>query len=308
MRHDILGLQAFVTIAERGSFRAAASHLNLSQTALSHRIRKLEESLGTELLIRTTRQVTLSPAGLALLPTANRLFEELDSTLSDVRSASRLTQSRISLACLPTAAIRCLPAAVEAFAGEYPEVQLRIFDTSAREIANRVQNGDAEFGLTILAANRWDFEARPLVREPFVLLVHRNHPLAGMPSLAWSQLDGLALVQISTEAGNRILIDDALGGRQESLQWRFEVQRLSTAISLVIANVGCAIVPRMAIDLDHNRELAAIPLRTPGIFRTLGIVSKKGSALSAPAKRLIHHISEVLKRQMPQDHTPDIDE
>ena len=62
----MLGLQAFVSIAERGSFHAAASHLNLSQTALSHRIRKLEDGLGIQLLQRTTRQVSLTKAGTAI--------------------------------------------------------------------------------------------------------------------------------------------------------------------------------------------------------------------------------------------------
>lgn len=61
MRIDVLGLQAFVSIAERSSFNGAATHLNLSQTALSHRIGKLEGSLATTLFERTTRQVMLTP-------------------------------------------------------------------------------------------------------------------------------------------------------------------------------------------------------------------------------------------------------
>jgi DNA-binding transcriptional LysR family regulator len=88
MRIEVLGCQAFVSIAERGSFHAAASHLNLSQTALSHPIRKLEESLGTQLLLRTTRQVTLTPAGAALLPKARKLFDELGQTASRSRMTS----------------------------------------------------------------------------------------------------------------------------------------------------------------------------------------------------------------------------
>ncbi len=68
MRIDFPGLPAFVAIAERGSFRHAAAHLNLSQTALSHRVRKVEGDLGVKLLPRTTREVSLTQAGLALLP------------------------------------------------------------------------------------------------------------------------------------------------------------------------------------------------------------------------------------------------
>ncbi|NJN00799.1 MAG: LysR family transcriptional regulator [Aquincola sp.] len=88
MRIDVLGLQAFVSIAERGSFHGAATHLSLSQTALSHRIRKLEESLATQLFVRTTRQVTLTPAGAALLPRARTIFEDLGKAIGEVRSTS----------------------------------------------------------------------------------------------------------------------------------------------------------------------------------------------------------------------------
>src|ERR671912_30843 len=77
MRIDFLGLHAFVAIAERGSFQNAAAHLNLSQTALSHRIRKLEEDLGVKLLSRTTREVSLTQAGLNLLPKVKDTIEML---------------------------------------------------------------------------------------------------------------------------------------------------------------------------------------------------------------------------------------
>jgi DNA-binding transcriptional LysR family regulator len=64
MRIDFLGLQAFLSIAERGNFQRVAAHLNLSQTAISHRVRKLEEELGLKLCARTTREVTLTRAGM----------------------------------------------------------------------------------------------------------------------------------------------------------------------------------------------------------------------------------------------------
>src|SRR5215813_609530 len=85
MRIDFLGLQAFLSIAQRGSFQRAAAHLNLSQAALSHRMRKFETDLGVRLLTRTTRQVTLSPAGLELLPKARRMLEEMEESLEALR-------------------------------------------------------------------------------------------------------------------------------------------------------------------------------------------------------------------------------
>lgn len=295
MRIDVLGLQAFVSIAERGSFRAAASHLNLSETALSHRIRKLEEALGVQVLLRTTRQVTLTPPGVALLPRARKLFDELGEALGELRAAAVAGEERVAVACLPTVATRCLPQALGAFAAERPDVQVKVFDNSAAEIAERVQAGDAEFGVTIVAANRLGLEVRPVAREAFVLLCHRASPLASSPSLTWAELDGVPLVRISAETGNRILIDDALGSRRESLSWRFEVQRVTTAVSLVGAGMGAAIVPLLGFDPADAADIVAIPLRSPGVTRTLGIVTREGAHLSAAARDLLRHLTANLK-------------
>ncbi len=142
-----LGLQAFVSIAERGSFHAAAAHLNLSQTALSHRLRKLEESLSTQLFQRTTRQVTLTPAGDALLPKARRIFEDIGAAMGELRAATEKDQ-RITLGCLPTVAMHILPDALGRFARDWPDVAVKVLDSSATEIAERVQAGDAAFGVT----------------------------------------------------------------------------------------------------------------------------------------------------------------
>lgn len=298
MRVDVLGLQAFVSIAERGSFHAAASHLNLSQTALSHRIRKLEESLGTTLLLRTTRQVSLTPAGSALLPRARKIFEELGAAIDEARVDAADAEEEVAVGCLPTIAVHCMPSVIAEFARGYPAVRVRVHDNSASEIADKVQSGQAEFGVTIVAANRWDLELKPVVKEPFVLVSHRSMPLARSESLTWAQLQGLPLVRISAETGNRVLIDDALGARREALTWRYEVQRVITAVSLVRSAIGYAIVPQLALDSVDAGELVAIPLRSPSISRTLGIVTRKNMLLRPAARDLLALVSEALRNSV----------
>ncbi|WP_192641412.1 LysR family transcriptional regulator [Bosea sp. OAE506] len=303
MRADVLGLQAFISIAERGSFRAAASHLNLSQTALSHRIRKLEEALGTPLLQRTTRQVSLTAAGTLLLPRARRIFEDLGAAIDEVRVEVREGDAEVSVGCLPTVAAHCMPAVIAAFAKRFPGVGVRVHDNSASEIADKVQSGEAEFGVTIVAANRWDLELKPVVKEPFVLVSHRDMPLAQATSLTWAQLQGEPLVRISAETGNRILIDDALGSRRETLTWRYEVQRVVTAVSLVRSGIGYAIVPQLALDVVDAGGLVAIPLRAPAISRTLGIVTRKTVPLRPAARELLSLLSAALKRSVARPHS-----
>ena len=89
MKHPIDGLEAFIQIAELGSFNKAAEKLHVTQTALTRRIQRLEAYLGLKLLDRTTRVVVLSTVGRAFLPEAKRLVDELGRSIERLRSQSR---------------------------------------------------------------------------------------------------------------------------------------------------------------------------------------------------------------------------
>jgi DNA-binding transcriptional LysR family regulator len=286
MRIDFLGLHAFVAIAERGSFQNAAAHLNLSQTALSHRIRKLEEDLGVKLLSRTTREVSLTQAGLNLLPKVKETIESLAVSLDQLRHEGRSRQETLSIGCLPTIASGRLPRALQRFQERHPNVAVRIYDNSASEISDLVQSGTVEFGITLVASHRWDFEIEMLIKDPFTLVCPEEHPLASQPSVSWSDLSGEPLIRVSQQTGNRMIIDDALGSRREALNWRFEVQHLQTAIALAAAGVALTVVPRMALDAVGERGLKLVPLRNPSVARQIGIVSRRGTPLSPMADEL----------------------
>ncbi len=123
-------------------------------------------------------------------------------------------------------------------------------------------------------------------------------PLAGATSLTWAQLQGEPLVRISAETGNRILIDDALGARRDTLIWRYEVQRVVTAVSLVRSGIGYAVVPQLALDLVDAGDLVAVPLRSPSVSRTLGIITRKTVPLRPAARDLLVLLSQALKRSV----------
>jgi DNA-binding transcriptional LysR family regulator len=295
MRLDLPGLEAFLSIAERGSFHAAAAHLNLTQTALSHRIRKLEELVGVTLIARTTRSLSLTPAGVELLPKARKLVDEMNAAFEALRARSLRQDEQVAMGCLPTVAVMCMPRVLGRFRELYPQTFVRIHDNSASEIAEKVQAGEAVFGITILAADRWNLDMEPIVEEPFMLVCRRGMPFSDRASLTWAEIEGLPLVRISAETGNRILIDDALGDRRDRLDWRYEAQRVTTAVSLVKSGIGYAIVPQLAFDIAGDRELAAIPLGAPHVTRTLGAVTRKGVPLDGAAATLLSLVRAALK-------------
>lgn len=290
MKIDFLGLEAFISIADLGSFRRAAAHLNLSQTAVSHRVRKLEDSLGVQLFTRTSRQVALTQAGAELLPRSRELLGEVEAHLGTIRERNRDREDRVAFACLPTIALRVLPPVLAAFQARHPRANVRVYDVSATEIGEIVASGTAEFGITILAANRWDLATEALLTEAYLLVCPKGHALTKKAAVSWDELGDHPLIRVSQQTANRIIVDEALGSRSERLHWTYEVQHTMTAFMMVREGIGLAITPRIAVDALPQADLVALPLVKPKVTRTVGILSRRNapeSLLGADFHRLL---------------------
>lgn len=303
MRVDFLGLEAFLSIAERGSFQRAAAHLNLSQTAISHRMRKLEEELGLKLFARTTREVTLTRAGIEFLPKAQKAIAELEQSFDELKQQGAKRRERLDIACLPAFAVNYLPPILRKFHKAQPLVQVRIFETPSAAIAELVQSGEVEFGLSVIQTNRWDLDVETLSTSPLALSCPSRHALAKKNSVAWAELRNLPLIRVGSKTAIRPMIDDTLGAARLTLNWQYEVQHVETAVNLVEVGLGCAIVPSIDVELHRGRGLAAVPLRAPRLFCTYGLVTRRGTPLSPPAERLRGFLIDEMKGMGPL-HAP----
>ena len=286
MRIDFLGLEAFVSIAERGSFQRAATHLNLSQTAISHRMRKLEEELGVKLFARTTREVTLTRAGIDFLPKAQKAIAELEQSFDDLKQQGAKRRERLDIACLPVFAVNYLPPILRKFQRSQPHVQVRIFETPSASIAELVQSGEAEFGFSVVKTGRWDLDVETLFTSSFSLACPARHVLAKKRSLSWSELRNLPLIRVGAKTAIRALIDDTASAARLTFTWPYEVEQVETAVNLVETGLGYAIVPSIDVALHRGRGLVAVPLRGPRVSCTYGLVTRRGMPLSPPAAEL----------------------
>ncbi|HEV2627229.1 MAG TPA: LysR substrate-binding domain-containing protein [Pseudolabrys sp.] len=299
MRIDFLGLEAFVSIAERGSFQRAAAHLNLSQTAVSHRMRKLEEELGLKLLARTTREVTLTRAGIDFLPKARKALSELEQSFDDLRQQGAKRRERLDVACLPVFAVNYMPPILRRFHEVMPDVQVRIFETPSAAIAELVESGEVEFGFTGLLTNRWDLDIETFSASPLALACPSGHPLAKKRALGWGEMSGLPLIRVSSRTAIRVIIDDAISAAKANIPWQYEVQHVETAVNLVEAGLGFTVVPMIDVALHRGGGVVAVPLRAPKLSCTYGLVWRRGMPLSPPAATL----RDLLAREMTSART-----
>ncbi|WP_037226080.1 LysR family transcriptional regulator, partial [Roseomonas gilardii] len=210
MKIPIDGIQAFVLIAELGSFQRAAERLSLTQAALSRRIQNLESFVGLRLLDRTTRVTSLTQVGREFLPLAHRLIEDLTDGLERLRSTASSALGDVTVATLQSVAFRQLPLVLRVYAARYPRNRIRLLERSGALVTEAVRQRTADFGIHIQGDPQPDLTEDPLVRDPFVLVCHRQHSLAGLDHVSWAGLRGIDLITLGGASGNRRIVEAEL--------------------------------------------------------------------------------------------------
>ena len=165
MEYELQDIRSFVKIAELGSFHEAAEALHLSQPALSRRIKKLEEGLGTSLLERTTRRVSLTSVGRDFLPKARRLLDDFEDSILSIRELAERQSGQVTLACIPTAAFYFLPSVIRDYNEQYPKIRIRLLDLSANDGLEAVLRGEADFGINMMRASTQTSSSSPWCRS-----------------------------------------------------------------------------------------------------------------------------------------------
>jgi DNA-binding transcriptional LysR family regulator len=292
MKIDILGVQAFIAVADQGGFHRAAGALHITQTALSRRLQNLESFLGVRLVERTTRSVSLTPIGRNFLPQARRLLTDLGAALVEIRETGKALRGDVTIACVPTAGVHYLPRIVREYAALHPENRIRILDHASSDVAAAVLRREAEFGINMQGTHDPELASIPLLEDRFVLVCRDDHPLAGKQRLAWRELERHALILAGAESGNRPLLELALARRAIRLRSFYEVQRSSTAVGMVAAGVAAAVVPGLAMQKGAYPRLRVIRLVDPVVSRTLVLLSRTKAQLTPAAQALYDLIAK----------------
>jgi DNA-binding transcriptional LysR family regulator len=279
-------LQAFVAVAERLSFRAAAAQLFISQPALSRRIEKVEGVLKVRLLERTSRRVAMTEAGRQFLEHARAAIAEMQVALGSISAAAAHRSTVVTVACVPSVANDVLPDALQSFSAQFPQVRLRVLDESGTQVVQSVVRSEADFGVNFIGVQDADLDFKAIYTEPYVLAVQRSHPLASRPAVRWGELRGTRLIGVSARSSNRILLDNALARLEERPLVFCEVNHVTAALALADAGVGVTAVPALAYSKLRYPSLVTVPLVEPEVRRTLGLITRKGAVLSAPAQAL----------------------
>ncbi|KQN54983.1 MULTISPECIES: LysR family transcriptional regulator [unclassified Erwinia] len=299
MNYSLRQLRVFVAVAQQGSFSRAGQLIGLSQSAVSHSIKELETEMGIRLLDRTTREVLLTEAGEQLASRLERLLEELNNTLLDVRSYGQQRSGTVRVAASQTVSAHLMPQCLAAGQQHYPEIKVMLRDRPQQWVLQSVRNAEVDFGIVIGPLQDDDLECEAILEEPFLLLCRRDDPLAREAAVSWQMLNQRTLVLQDYASGSRVLIDRALREQRVQAEIAQEIGHPVTLYPMVEAGIGISILPALALPLPEGRPLLVRRL-LPEINRSVMLVRRKNRSLTPAGEaiwQLVRQQAELLTQQ-----------
>ena len=273
---ELRHLRYFVTVAEELHFGRAAERLFISQPPLSQQIQQLEREIGVSLFQRTSRSVKLTPAGEIFLRDARQILADVERAVSAAKRAARGEEGWLGIGFAASATYDLLPAVLHDFRESYPAIELSLVELNAAEQAIALQDQSIHVGFARPPIEGDSLLVGAILNEPFVAALPHTHPLASKLELSLIELAPEPFVSFpelplpSYAQSVRLACEDA-GFTPRVVQ---EVREMQTAISLVVAGLGIALLPASVANL-HRTGLSLLPLKEPAPRTELAVVSRR---------------------------------
>jgi len=293
-------IQAFLTVAETGSFQQAAKRCDVTQSTISRQVQTLETILGVSLFHRTSH-VKLTIAGECFMPRARKILQEWTTATTELQDLMDGKQIELCIAAIHSVCAYQLPPILQRFCTEYPRVQLRVTSLGSDRALKVLKDGLVD--LAIVMNNRF-LTASPemivdkLYTEPIQVLMSANHPLAQEDTVPWERLVHYPQVVFKDGYGMQRLVQDQFQKQGVTLNAVLELNTLDAFRGIVRQGELMALLPQGAVaDLHLDPTLVMRPTTEPVITRDVVLVTTSDRLQIPPIRRF----RELVQMQMQTD-------
>ena len=293
MNVDLEWYRVFYWTAKLGGFTHAAKKLNITQPAVSHTLKQLEDALGVQLFFRGAKGAALTAEGELLYSFAAQAIQLIELGEKKIAEMQNLLAGEIVIGASDTLCKHYLLPYMERFHRQYPEIRIRVVNRTTPETIALLKAGDIDFGIVHLPAEdaRVHFRKCAALTECLVGAPKYAH-LAAEP-LPLSELRRWPLLLLEKDAGTRLFLDDYARSCGVLLQPEFELGSVDLLVEFSRRGFGLTIIAREYIREELRAgELIEIPLAPPVPERHIGIATLKEVPLSAAARRFLDFVLE----------------
>jgi len=282
-------LQAFVEVADKGSFSAAAEALALTQPAVSKRISVLEDLLDSRLFDRLGKQIGLTEAGELLLPRAKRIIQEVRDTRTLVHNLTGTVSGRLALGTSHHVGLHRLPPVLRKFSGRYPEVAMDIAFMESEAAYAAVLDGELELAVITLAEDDmprvfshgiWD--------DPLSFVAGADHALAGRREIPLKELQQHPAILPDEHTFTRRIVNELFRRKHCALQVGMTTNYLETIKMMVSIGLAWSVLPDTMVD----RKLRRLNVPRVKVRRRLGYIYHRERTLSNAALAFVRLLEQ----------------
>ena len=270
-------LEYLCALADERHFGRAAAACHVSQPALSVAIRKLETELGLELVHRDRRYDDLTPQGKELVRWARQILAGVDSLSSEASRMSGALGGKLRIGAIPTA-LPLIARITSPLVTQHPAVELEVRSMAASEIAAQVERFAVDAGITYLDREMpRGLRGIPVFDERYVFLTGEATPRKS--TIAWSDLDGMALCMLTSEMRNRRIVESALVAAGAKTTAKVETDSISALLSFALQGWS-SVVSEAWLELYGVPDgMRALRLVEPELSQSIGIVTRDSALL-----------------------------
>jgi DNA-binding transcriptional LysR family regulator len=269
-------LKAFIEVAERGSFTAAAKALNLSQPAVTHQVHELEQRFQIAFLERLGKRAHLTEAGEKLMEHARHLLAEDARTREAMRKFADGWLGRVRIGTSMTILMYALPPLLRQLKTSHPQLDITLKSGLTATTLRLLKDNQLDLGLCAMPVTDPAFETVPLFRDELVAIfpgTHKNIPKTVTPSL----MAQCPLILGNRQSALRRAVEDWLAPAQSMYTVVMEFDNVDAIKNVVAVGLGSSIVPRLALPEGHMgvRNISIRSLK-PRLTRPVALVKLRG--------------------------------
>lgn len=286
-------LRYLVALSETRHFRKAAEAMGISQPSLSLQIGNLEDLLGVCLVERGRGPVTLTPEGREVLARATRAVDEVQGIMNLTAALKTGLTGTIRLGTTPTIGPYLMPFVVARLHARYPDLRLYIREVTQRDLRGELLAGGLDVILTQLPEGGADLTTRRLFREPLVLAVADDHPLAGRKEVTEADLADLNVLSLGPDYAMHSQIAGLCHQHGAVIARDYEGTSLDAIRQMVGMGMGVAFLPRLYArsEIDsRSSNVVVLPFRRSTVMRSVGLVWR-----SAAGVAMFERLSDIIK-------------
>ncbi|MGF1517186.1 MAG: LysR family transcriptional regulator [Nodosilinea sp.] len=281
-------LQAFLSVAETGSFQAAAQQCQVTQSTVSRQVQALEAELDAPLFHRGA-QAKLTVAGERLLPKARRIYQDWAQVSKDIADLMAGKQPELCVAAIQSVCATVLPPVLQQFCSEYPQVQLRVTALGSDRSLKVLRDGLVDLAIVMdnpRLTTQPEMVVTPLFEEPIEVLMAANHDLAPQPTISWEMLARFPQIIFKDGYGMQRLVQRQFQDRGAVFNPAMELNTLDAFRGVIRQGNFLALLPQSALaDCHDDPTLAVRPTEAPVLRRTVVLVTTRDRLVIPPIQR-----------------------